>query len=155
MSLGRDIAIIDIDGVLCNVDFEFGTDTFKWKEYAEKDKQRKVLWRGVDLVEMFISSKITPVYLTARHEGMRQQTQDFLDSLDLWGDLIMSSCGSDEQPLDKQFQQKQAQIKREEVQKLVQMYTVLYAVDDQEANCRMYREFGIPTLKAMFTGNEF
>ena len=145
--------LIDIDGVLCHIDWDCEPYEFNWEEFKEKDKDRETLWQGVGLARMMIQAGLYPVFLTARHEGMREQTEEFLAEIGMHGILVMASEGSDE--VDDNYQQTQAYGKEKELEKLVKIFCFVYAIDDQEPNCEIYREFGIPVLRAMFTDNEF
>lgn len=149
-------AIIDIDGVLCHVGWDCEPHEFNWQEFAEKDLQREILWEGVYLAHVLTLRGTYPVFLTARHEGMRQQTADFLRWVGFDDfELVMTSTGACDDEAHEKYQEHQAMSKKAALEKLVDRYKFIYAIDDQEPNCKIYREFGIPTLKAMFTDEEF
>lgn len=149
MSRKPEAVIIDIDGVLCHVPKGFGEE-FNWATFREKDLNREVLSSGVELASMFINRGYYAIFLTARHENMRNQTISFLHSQGLTGTLITTSFGDDKQQQREDWQEVQALHKKAAVEALVEKFDIKYALDDQEPNSKMYREFNIPVLKAMF-----
>lgn len=141
--------IMDIDGVLCHVPYAEG-EPFDWLTHTEKDKDRVILEEGGLLTKMMMASGFHIIFLTARHEMMRDQTEEFLGSLGLQGTLVTTSSGNGEEYDIEDWQEVQAAQKRVAVETLSSHFEIMYAVDDQEPNCKMYREFGIPVLQARF-----
>jgi hypothetical protein len=149
---GRIAAVlIDIDGVLCNVDWDCTPETFTWQEFQKRDVDRITLWEGVILAKMFIQAGLHPVFLTARNENMREQTEKFLADIGMHGCLVMTSSGEGSEVEGYDYQEVQAESKEKALESLVNEFCFIYAIDDQQANCEVYRSFGIPVLKAMFT----
>lgn len=148
----RAAVLIDIDRVLCHVNWNPKPSEFNWKEFMKRDLKRTVLMEGVTLAHMMVDQGLFPVFLTARHKGMELQTTAFLREMGFhYGDLVMTSDGDGEEQSQEDYQEAQAAGKLKAMEKLVKKYCFVYAIDDQEANCDVYREFGIATLMARFT----
>ncbi len=145
--------IIDIDRVLCHVNVAWQPHEFNWVDFAKLDNtQRVTLHEGVELAKMMIHSGLFPVFLTARHVDMRAQTEEFLHSVGLGhGKLVLTSSGDGTEQATEDYQEYQAITKLAALKKLVKDYDFYYAIDDQQANCDVFRRFGIPVLKPIFT----
>jgi hypothetical protein len=144
--------LIDIDGVLCQVPYEVGPIEFSWANFRVADLDRKPIEEGIGLVRMLISQGLYPVFLTARPEYMRFQTEQMLAEYGFHGVCYMASTeattkGGGENYHVHQMMEKSRNISRNN---LMEQYDFLYAIDDQELNAKLFRELGIPTLQARF-----
>jgi len=144
--------LVDIDGVLCQVGYEVGPTEFKWEEFMAADLDRKPIEEGIGLVRMLISQGLYPVFLTARPEYIRFQTEQMLAEYGFHGLCYMASVKATEQGGGKNYQTYQALEKNRIIQEsnLMEEFEFVYAIDDQERNCNVFRALGIPTLQARF-----
>ncbi len=146
-------ALIDIDGVLCDVGYTPPSDGFKWDEFIVADLDRTAIEEGIMVVHSFIRMGLFPVFLTARPERMRAQTEKMLVQYGFGGNakLIMAR---DSVTVDSDYEYQLNQMREKErclvVHSLTTQYSFLYAIDDQQYNIDMFRRYGIPTLMATF-----
>ena len=90
-----------------------------------------------ELLNRFAKDDITVLFITGRQEKARKQTLSYLDFKFKYK-LYMRPNGNIESD---------AKVKSYILKDLVNDYNILFALDDKEANCQMYRSFGITTLK--------
>lgn len=143
--------LIDIDGVICNVGYEVGPVKFKWMDFMDADLTRKPIIEGIALVKMFIAQGLYPVFLTARPEFMREQTEQMLAEYGFHGKLFMASTEASLKGGDHyqtfQMLEKDRVIK---ANKLMETYNFMYAIDDQTQNAELFESLGIPSLQPRF-----
>lgn len=140
--------LIDIDGVICNTDYKPAPENFDWEKFM--DAEHHPIEPGIRLVQGLISAGFYPVFLTARPEFMREQTEQMLAGCGFHGVCYMAPNKTAEVGCKVDYQLLQMEQKRETLTDLVKDFDFLYGVDDQEPNVQMFKEFGIPTLKAVF-----
>ena len=90
-----------------------------------------------ELLNRFAKDDITVLFITGRQEKARKQTEAFFD-FNFKYKLYMRPNGN----LDSD-----AKVKHKILKKLAKEYNILFALDDRESNCKVYRSFGITTLK--------
>lgn len=136
--------IMDIDGVLAN---SYHPD-FK-EQFAKGDFS--VFERGIPNYPAFswaialvqaLSKDHRILFVTARNEDYRDSTIDWLHrnipSQTIYGcDLYMRKTGDTRED---------SEIKRELFAKFSTRYNILFAVDDNWNNCRLWESLGIPAL---------
>ena len=151
--------IVDIDGVICRVNYKVNHEEFNWNEFIEKDldNDKKVfhsMITSIKAMAQVITSEISAdiIFLTSRPERMRKQTQDMLRAYLNWFNyyLFMSSDTESQEQLEAdvtQYKNVQSQQKEKYIEKILDAYDVIFAIDDHEENCEMYHKYGISTLK--------
>jgi hypothetical protein len=144
--------LIDIDGVLCQVPYEVGPLKFSWDEFMEADLKRAPIEAGIGLARMLIAQGLYPVFLTARPESMRFQTEQMLAEYGFHGMCYMASNEATKAGGGENYQLYQMMEKARVILKnrLMEEFDFLFAIDDQELNVKLFKELGIPTIKAMF-----
>ena len=90
-----------------------------------------------ELLNRFAKDDITVLFVTGREERARKHTEAFFNFKFNYK-LLMRPNGNLEPD---------AKVKHKILEDLVNNYDILFALDDREANCQVYRSFGITTLK--------
>jgi hypothetical protein len=147
---GKPAILIDIDGVICNTDYKPTPEKFDWEKFMEAEHHP--IEPGIRLVQGLINAGLYPVFLTARPEFMREQTEKMLADLGFHGVCYMASNETAKGNCHENYQQDQMEEKDRILfeEGLTEEFDFLYAIDDQELNAKMFKAWGIPTLKAMF-----
>lgn len=130
----RNSVICDIDGVVLQ------NPSFKDLEhfYNNLDQCFPIDW-AVYLVNALHKQKIKIVFVTARNEKCRSYTKYQLSQLfDFPIELYMRGK-SDIRP--------DPQIKYDYIIKLKEKYNILFCIDDNPDNCKMYNELGLVALE--------
>lgn len=93
-----------------------------------------------ELIEqMSLDNDITILFITGRDEKCRKETESFLDfKYPVTYRLLMRPKGS----LDTD-----AVVKDKLLRQIKDDYNILFAIDDKEENCIIYKNYGITTLK--------
>lgn len=114
-----------------------------WGFFHEKVEGCPINRWAADMVSRYIRAGITPVFITARSEEIRLETgMSIMKSLNItYFDLYMRKIG------DK----RSSEIVKEEIllDKVLPLYNVEFALDDDIKNCEMYAKHGIPVLHVM------
>ncbi len=164
LELKRTAIIFDIDGVVCDSSSRF--KRLNIDAYIKKDKKafaNSIKWyemdcegdtiieSGVKLLESLTNTlNISKVFfITARGEGGREPTMRWLSDSGIIresDELIMHP-----EALDEEFEFKtpavHANWKKQEAEKIMKQYNVLFAVDDSEDNINAYSSLGITCIK--------
>lgn len=146
--------LVDIDQVICKVNYQItDPEEFDWDMFCMLAQTSNLLEPGVALVSHLVEIGYYPVFLTARPEFMRLQTEMMLaNDCKLHGELVMGSAEDAKLTTNEYYQVFQMFQKQRALYELVTRYDFKYAIDDLELNCKMYwREFKIPTLQARFS----
>lgn len=141
------VVIVDLDDVLFHTNPIFaraeemglsGNDL--WQYFHKEVHKCPVNGWCRELIIALKYSGITPVFITARSEEIRLETDmSIVKCLNSsYFDLYMRKLG-DKRPSD---------IVKEEIlyDKILPRYAVLFALDDDIKNCEMYAKYGIPVL---------
>lgn len=93
-----------------------------------------------ELLEQFTKhNNVTVLFITGREERARKHTEAYFNFKHKFEyKMYMRKNGCLEPD---------AKVKHEILQDLVNEYEILFAIDDREPNCQVYRSFGITTLK--------
>lgn len=145
--------LVDIDGILTDVGYNVSPEGFKWDEFVQADFYRTPISAGIMLVQGLINMGLFPVFLTARPEFMRAQTEDMLSQYGFTSGRVMYMASNTTAiDADNMYQLNQMMEKERVINenKLLETYSFKYAIDDQELNCELYRRLNIPTIKGMF-----
>lgn len=144
------VALFDLDDVLFHTNPIFaraermglsGDDL--WQCFHQEVHKCPVNGWCRDLILALKFSGITPVFITARSEEIKNTTRmsivECLDTVNFG--LYMRKLG-DKRPSD---------LVKEEIlhDKVLPRYAVLFALDDDIKNCEMYVKYGIPVLHVM------
>lgn len=144
--------LIDLDGVICNV--PHNPLEFTWDRFQRADREvGEHLHVGTYLSKMFEIGGLVVLFLTARPEFMREQTQEMLDNSpvgSLGGLLFMSPNADADKQVCENYREVQAIQKGRMTSILQKEYNIILAIDDQQENCEVFNSFGIPTLTAKF-----
>lgn len=111
-----------------------------WDEfYNNLDLVDKNSWCYQLIDQMSLINNLTVLFLTGREERARRITESFLKfKTKVNYELLMRQNG------DKRDD---AEIKSEYLQDILTKYEVLFAIDDKDKNCEVFKLNGIPTLK--------
>jgi len=145
--------LVDIDGVLCDVAYHpMDAEDFTWGAFVKADlEKRERIDAGITLVKCLVEAGCYPVFLTARPEYMRYQTEKMLAEYGFHGICYMAdnktARDGDRAYHVRQMQEKWRIIVEDELQI---KYNFLYAIDDQKDNARLFNSLGIPTMQARF-----
>jgi len=145
--------LVDIDGVICDVPYEVTPEDFLWEKFMVADLDRKPINAGNLLVHQLVDcGGLYPVFLTARPEFMRYQTEKMLAEYGHHGLCHMASNESAEKGGGVNYQSYQMIEKARIIceNKLQDEFDFVYAIDDQEENAKLFKGLGIPTLQARF-----
>jgi hypothetical protein len=142
--------LVDIDGVLCDTDYRPDPVDFSWEDFM-KAEQRNIE-AGIQLVRCLANSGLTPVFLTARPEMMRYQTEEMLAHFGFHGPCYMASNKTVKNHNHATYLYDHM-VEKDRIlleNALTEEFRFLYAIDDQELNIAMYKTWGIPTLHTGF-----
>lgn len=126
--------ICDIDGCIMRGPWFEDIQDF----YDNMDSWQPVDWM-VDIVTCIYKLGYRIIFLTARDEKVRRKTtRQLKDMFDFRFDLYMRPTG-DERPSHI--------VKEEFLLKLQEHYNIIFAIDDEQPNCDMYRKHGIDVIQ--------
>ena len=146
----KEALLVDIDGIIEHrPNYTPKPTNFDWNDWLHA--KAVPIEEGIALVkQLTVCAGLHPVFLTARPEQFRAQTEEMLASYGLYGDLFITPKRMKDFQVCEDFRMIQAEMKRRILNDLVLEYNFAYGIDDQQENCDMFREFGIPTLRGMF-----
>lgn len=145
--------LVDIDGVLCDVPYNPEPEDFTWDKLMKADLQREPIKAGIQLVKCLVDQGLYPVFITARPDFMRFQTEKFLNDCGFYGLCYMATVEASKLMTGPNYRYHQKMEKDRIIREhnLTEEFDFLYAIDDHEENARMYKEWwNIPTLQARF-----
>lgn len=140
--------LVDIDGVICHTMYQPAPMQFDWKVFMESE--HSPIEAGVRLIHRLLQEGQTPVFITARPEMMREQTNEMLADMNFHGVLYMAPDSSMEDSCHKHYQHLQMIQKRNTLLDIIGKYDFQYAIDDQELNAKLFHIYGITTIQARF-----
>jgi len=125
--------IVDIDGVVLHYPYWQNVEDF----YQHLDKCVAVDWM-VHLINCIHIQGIKIIFLTARDQKCQIMTNIQLKQLfDFKYELYMRIQGDLRQDYE---------IKQDYIPRLQKKYNILFAIDDNERNCEMFKQNKIPAL---------
>lgn len=128
------VVICDIDGVIMQGPWWDDIQDF----YDNMDSWYPIDWM-VDIVNCIYKLGYKIIFLTARDEKVRRKTtQQLKNMFDFKIELYMRKK-DDERP--------SCVIKEEYLPELMDKYDILFALDDEQPNCDMYRKHGISVIQ--------
>ena len=96
-------------------------------------------WCYILIDQMTLDNDLTVLFITGRNEKVRKQTEKFLKfAHKIKYELHMRK---------EDDNRKDVEVKEEILEELLTKYEVIFAIDDREDNCNLYKSYGIPTLK--------
>lgn len=150
--------VVDIDGVLLDVSLLYkeienlgleGQD--KWNffhENANNPKYAVKVDKFFNLVNMYIQVGYKIIILTSRRDLIRKSTLHYLLNgdvkLDNLTEMVLRPANKEGTP--------SYLYKKEEIQKLHKRYNIELILDDEYANCAIFRQLGFTVLRVIRKG---
>lgn len=118
---------------------KFGMDSGMDMFYSNLHLCKRNEWCFELLERMTKNGDIVVLFITGRSETARKHTEAYLNFKNDVPYLLYMR--------PKESKEDDHIVKRKILERIIDDYEILFALDDRESNCCMYRSFGITTLK--------
>lgn len=105
--------------------------------YAHLHEQKEMTW----CIDILKKMQLPVIFLTGRCVTYADKTIPLLDKLGLDYKLIMRA--------EDDFRE-DWEVKKDNLDKLIKSYEFVFALDDREANCKLFYDYGIPVLQVYY-----
>lgn len=98
-------------------------------------------WCYILIDKLTLDNELTILFITGRNEKVRKQTEKFLK---------FSHKVNYELHMRSQYDERtDVEVKKDILEELTKRYDIIFAIDDKEDNCLLFKSYGIAALKVV------